>query len=305
MILKKIKQSSYFISFKIKSILDRKHRKPLLAGIKITTKCNMKCTHCPFWRENNGSDMSWPIFEKSVETLYGNGVRILIIEGGEPLLWHDKKCRKDLGDAIEYAKKYFFYTAVTTNGSMDLNNINPDIIFISIESAAESYRDIRGGYLEKVISNIKSAKGKKIIINITINSLTFKDVVYTIKTLNESVYGFTLQFFYPYPGLDDLRLLPAQRKNILEDIIGLKKQGFKILDSHDALRKMSDNSWKCSDYLVSSVEADGRINNGCYLKNRAEKISCRDCGFFAHCELSLAFQLNPGALSAAKRIFMD
>ncbi len=305
MILKKIKQLSYFISFKVKNIFNRKYRKPLLAGIKITTKCNMKCIHCPFWRDNSSFYMSWDTFQETVVTLYDNGVRILVIEGGEPMLWNDEKYKKDISDAIEFAKKYFFYTAITTNGSINFNNINPDIIFISIESASESYSDIRGDFLESVLSNIKNAKNKKIIINITINSVTYKDVVSTIRALNESVYGFTLQFFYPYQGLADLRLSATRKKNILDDIIELKKQGFKILDSYDALRKMPDNSWRCDDFLVSSVEADGKITNGCYLKNRAVQISCKDCGFFAHCELSLAFQLHPGALCAAKKIFMD
>ncbi|MDD3520448.1 MAG: radical SAM protein [Actinomycetota bacterium] len=305
MILKKIKQLSYFIGFKIKNTFNRKYKKPLLAGIKITTKCNMRCTHCPFWRKNNGLSMSWDVFKKSVKKLYDLGARILIIEGGEPMLWNDRKYGKDIGDAISFAKKYFFYTAITTNGSINFNNINPDIIFVSIESAGENYSKIRNYNIENILANLKNVKDKKIIINITITSLTYKDVVDSIKFLNKFVYGFTLQFFYPYEGLDDLKLTASQRKNILDDIIQLKKQGFKILDSYDALRKMSDNSWKCNDFLVSSVEADGKINNGCYLKDRALQISCKDCGFFAHCELSLAFQLNIGALWAAKKIFMD
>ena len=305
MILKKFKQASYFITFKLKSILSREFRNPLLAGIKITTKCNMQCIHCPFWRQGSDFNMQWEVFKKSVEELYRKGVRILIIEGGEPMLWNDIVHKKTINDAIDYAKKYFFYTAVTTNGSLDFNDINPDIVFISIESAKENYSKIRGGHFETVLENIKKSKGKKIIINVTINSITFEDVVYTIKFLNEFVYGFTFQFFYPYEGLGDFKISRQQRKEIMEDIIELKRKGFKILDSYDALKRMSDNSWVCNDFLVSSVEVDGKINNGCYLKDRTVKISCKDCGFFAHCELSLAFQLNPGALLTAKKIFMD
>lgn len=222
------------------------------------------------------------------------------------MLWKDREYKKDIKDALSFAKKYFFYTAITTNGTIDYSDIDSDIIFVSIESIKESYGKIRGTSLPKVLGNIINTRHKKIIINITINSLTVNDVIETIKYLNDDVYGFTFQFFYPYDNTDErLKLAPVQRKEILEKIIIAKKQGFKILDSYAALKRMADNNWKCADYLVSSVEADGKIHHGCYLKGRTTNISCKDCGFFAHCELSLAFRLNPGALLAAKRIFMN
>jgi hypothetical protein len=66
---------------------------------------------------------------------------------------------------------------------------------------------------------------------------------------------------------------------------------------------MEDNKWKCRDFLIASVEPEGKINHGCYLKNRVEDISCADCGFAAHCEVSLAYDFNPGAIRAAMDIF--
>jgi len=305
MILQKIKYSVYFICFKVKGIFNKKHKKPLLAGMKITTRCNMQCLHCPFWRKDMKVDMKWDVYKKTIKKIYDEGVRIFIIEGGEPMLWQDKKSKKNITDAIEYAKKYFFYTAISTNGSISFDKINPDIIFVSIESSGENYFKIRGDYLTHVIKNIKAAAEKKIIINITISKLNKDDVIDTIKEFNNIVYGFTLQFFYPYEGLEDFKLTLDERKKILSNIIILKKQGFKILDSYNALTRMANNSWLCNDYLVANIETDGRINYGCYLKDRAENISCKDCGFFAHCELYLAYQLKLGALLTAKKIFMD
>jgi len=277
----------------------------LLAGIKITSRCNMQCLHCPFWRKGENVDMKWDVYKKTIKRIYDEGVRIFIIEGGEPMLWKDKESAKDIADAIEYAKKYFFYTAITTNGSISLNKINPDIIFVRVESSGENYFKIRGDYLKNVIKNIRTTVGKKVIINITISKLNKEDVINTIKEFNDTVYGFTLQFFYPYEGLEDFKLTSDERKKVLDDIMVLKKQGFKILDSYNALTRMANNSWLCNDYLVANIETDGRINYGCYLKDRAENISCKDCGFFAHCELSLAYQLKLGALLTAKKIFMD
>ncbi len=69
------------------------------------------------------------------------------------------------------------------------------------------------------------------------------------------------------------------------------------------LERMGANNWKCRDFLVASVEPSGQTNNGCYLKNRVDNISCAACGFAAHCEISLTYDLKPGAIKAARDIF--
>ena len=56
-------------------------------------------------------------------------------------------------------------------------------------------------------------------------------------------------------------------------------------------------------FLLSSVEQDGMVSQGCYLKNKTAKILCKDCGFSVHCEISLAYRFNPDAIKSAARIF--
>jgi len=124
-----------------------------------------------------------------------------------------------------------------------------------------------------------------------------------VRFLKGKVYGITVQFFYPYPEVENLSLSMVQKKQVLDELIGLKRKGYAVLDSYDCLTRLKDNSWRCHDFLIASVEADGKINYGCYLKNRVEEISCRDCGFAAHCEVSMAYDLRPGAIRAALDIF--
>jgi hypothetical protein len=45
------------------------------------------------------------------------------------------------------------------------------------------------------------------------------------------------------------------------------------------------------------------VHYGCYLKGRAER-DCRRCGFAAHAELSLAYDLSIGALQTGARVFL-
>ncbi len=296
-------QVCYLFLFWIRSRLSGKYKRPLLAGIKLTNVCNLKCKHCPFWKNEKKQNLSWDAVKRTLRKLYEDGVKIAIFEGGEPLLWKDSKADKNINDVIDLSKTYFFATAITTNGTLDLSAIDSDIIFISLDGLEETQNKIRGNVFKLIMKNIKDNIAKKIIINITISKLNFGDIVPLIKFLQDKVYGVTVQFFYPYEGIEDLSLNLEEKKEIIDKIIELKNKKYNILDSKTALKKMIYNDWKCEDYLVASVDPDGAINYGCYLKNRVKNISCKNCGFLAHCEISLSFQLNLDALISAKNIF--
>jgi MoaA/NifB/PqqE/SkfB family radical SAM enzyme len=299
-------QICYFVFFRIKKTVCKNFKKPLLAGIKLTNNCNLKCLHCPFWRTDKKQSLSWKEIKTILKKLYDDGVRIVIFEGGEPLLWKDSGENKNINDVIDFSKKYFFSTAIITNGTLNFSNIKSDIIFISLDGLETAHNNIRGDVFNIIIDNIKkNNKSKKIIINITISKMNLEDVVLLIKFLQGMVFGITIQFFYPYEGVENLSLDLAQKEEIINEILKLKKEGYKLLDSASALKRMIRNNWKCEDYLVASVDPDGKINYGCYLKNRVKNISCENCGFLAHCEISLSFQLNPDALLSAKNIFWN
>jgi MoaA/NifB/PqqE/SkfB family radical SAM enzyme len=242
-----------------------------------------------------------------LDMLYADGVRIVIFEGGEPLLWKDRKNNKDIGNIISYAQKLFFCTGITTNGTIDLEKFDPDIFFISIDGLEETHDRIRGKSFKKIIKNLeKNVKSKKIITNICISRANYSELEETIKFLNNRVYGITIQFFYPYEGLDDdLRLSNSEKDEILKELLALKKQGYKILDSASCLNRMAHNTWRCSDFLVSSVEQDGTVSYGCYLNNKVDNVLCSECGFAVHCEISLAYNLDIDALKTAKVVFWD
>ncbi len=300
----KLCQLVYFSKYKIKTTFTNDHKKPLLCGFKITNRCNLKCSHCPFWKKEMPENLLWPKVKFLIDQLYDAGVRLMIFEGGEPLLYKDEDNNKDIRDVIAYAKEKFFITAVTTNGTIDFCSIDPDIIFISMDGPKEIHEKIRGRCFDRIVKNIDKARAdKKIIVNITISLINFKEIFELIRFLDKKVFGITIQFFYPYAELEDYSLKTAQKENVLSELIQLKKKGVKILNSVSCLKRMAANTWSCNDFLVSSVEADGMVSYGCYLKNRVEKISCADCGFTAHCEISLAYQLILDSIMSASKIF--
>ncbi len=297
-------QFSYLFKYGIKSKLLNNQKKPLLCGFKLTNRCNLQCQHCPFWREPKLEELSFKQIKEIIKILHNDGVKIVIFEGGEPFIWKDKDKIKDIGDVIELAKQYFFVVGITTNGTIKLNQADPDVVFVSIDGLKKTHNRIRGDVFDKVIKNIdQNQHNKKIIVNICISKVNLKEIPGLIKFIDDKVFGITIQFFYPYPNTEDLRVSHKDRKEILEKIINLKKEGYKILDSNSCLSKLINNDWVCNDFLVASVEPNGKINHGCYLKNRVDNISCKDCGLAAHCEISLAYQLDFEAISTAKKIF--
>ena len=89
---------------------------------------------------------------------------------------------------------------------------------------------------------------------------------------------------------------------MLERLIALKREGYPLLDSVAALQHLKDNTWRCHPWLIANVEPDGRLTQGCYLLNRAD-VTCQECGFAAHVEASLAYDLVPSAIWSGIRVF--
>ena len=294
--LKNVKKYRYLISYYIKSLLGNKQ--PLLGGIKLTHKCNLSCLHCPFWKRNKES-LSYNKAIHSLNDLYNSGVRILIIEGGEPFIWKDENY--DLTDIVDYAKNLFFSVGVTTNGTFPID-VNSDIVWVSIDGLKKTHDKIRGKCFDKIIKNIKNSPHPKIYGHITINSINWQEIPKLIAFLSQVVKGITIQFHYPYNKKDSLFLPFEKREQVLDNLISLKKEGYPVSDSYACLNALKRNQWKCRPWMIASIDPDGKMTQGCYLQGRGE-ISCSKCGFAAHTELSLAYNGVLEAIKTGNRIF--
>ncbi|MCL4415965.1 MAG: radical SAM protein [Actinobacteria bacterium] len=300
----KFRQFCYFARFALISRIGSKYKKPLISSFKLTNRCTLKCLHCPFWRNNEILELNYGEAAAILQRLYKDGIKIIIFEGGEPLIWKDRESNKDIHDLIKMAEELFYYVGVTTNGTIEFADVESDIIFVSIDGMQKTHDAIRGKSFDRIIENIKANKNtKKIIANICISKINRKEIPELIKFLNDITYGITIQFFYPYSNVGDQTINLQEKEQLLKELVKLKKEGYKILDSTACLERMMKNTWKCYDFLVSSVEPDGKTYYGCYLKNKVDNVSCKDCGFAVHCEISLAYGLNIDALNSARKIF--
>jgi MoaA/NifB/PqqE/SkfB family radical SAM enzyme len=296
-------------------------QRPLLAGLKLTHRCNLRCRTCPFWRRPR-PHLPFDAVQAALDELCRAGCRILLLEGGEPTLWRDGERR--LEDVIAAARgRGFARVGVTTNGTLPIET-TADIVWVSFDGQKcgpfygmkTAHEANRGPIWDTVLANVAASRHPKIFAQVTITRDNWREVPDLVRFLAGRVRGVTIQFFYPYAESDDLWLPWPERRQVLQELAALKRAGYSVTDSHRVLRALEDNRWHCRDWLIewpallaiadaepaSDDPAKAVVRYGCYLKGRAEA-DCRLCGFAAHAELSLAYDLHPGALRTGQQVF--
>ena len=286
-----------------RKILRRKI--PLLASFKVTYRCNLACRACPFHlrSDDKQAHISWNKAIGALESLRRSGARVIVFEGGEPLLWRDGSYR--LHDLVLYARKHFLRVAVTTNGTLPLD-VPSHTLWVSLDGLKETHDYLRSDSFDQICSNIKKTKHPRVFIHCTLNRRNWRNIDYLAKWVHDmpTLKGLTVQFFYPYnQGEDDLSLSPEERRAAIKKLLELKKSGLPILNSVGRLNAMVDNSWHCHDDILINVDPDGTITKGCYVKSRGE-INCDACGFTPVAEASGALDFFPGSLYAGWRLFL-
>jgi Fe-coproporphyrin III synthase len=281
----------------------RRRVSPLLAGYKITNKCNLRCTHCPFWKRS-GFEHGFEGVVATLERLAQLGVRILIFEGGEPLIWRDGTRR--FRDVVEAARILFPCVCMTTNGTLPWGDLPLDRVWVSLDGPAAIHDRIRGhGAFDRTIANLQSQGKGRAFVSATVSKENFHSIPEMIVMLKGIVEGVTIQFYYPYQGLPDSKFVPpAERGPLMDELVRLKKAGYPVANSVASLIDVKKALWTCEDGLLANAEPDGSIHRGCYLKNRGEA-ECSRCGFTAHNEMSLAFKGRLGSILAGVNIFFN
>jgi radical SAM protein with 4Fe4S-binding SPASM domain len=137
---------------------------PFLASYAITQACNLKCKHCySDAKENPSSDeLSTEEAKNLLDELVKWGVRMLILDGGEPL------CREDFFDLARYASTKGLRVVVGSNGTLiseevaaKMRKAGVQAVAISIDGAsAETHDKFRGekGAFEKAMRGVESCK---------------------------------------------------------------------------------------------------------------------------------------------------
>ena len=278
-----------------------RQRRPFLASFKVTYRCNLRCRQCPFV----GLEDRQPGFDELVavlDRLYARGDRIVIFEGGEPLLWRDGA--HTLHDLVRYARRRFFCVGLTTNGTLPLD-VESDVVWVSFDGFKETHNRLRGRpVFDQIVENVRRSSHPRLYAHLTANAENADELPDLVRWLKDLVKGVTIQFYYPYGAEDHLFLDFERRSRLLDELITLKQKGYPILNSHPSLLALKRNTWRCVPWLVDNANPDGSIDQGCYLQGRA-RVDCSRCGFSPYTEISLAYQWNLQAVQAGIRIFFS
>ncbi len=166
---------------------------PVIVGISVTEKCNLKCKEC--YAENMLGKNSMPenILRKRIEELISLGTRAIIILGGEPLIYNNL-----INVLGEYPKALFL---VFTNSTLiDIEKINklkqsPNIItMLSLEGPKVITDARRGsGIFNKVLYSHKLLSENKIFHGF---SFTVTSENYEIITDDSFLYMFNDKYIF-------------------------------------------------------------------------------------------------------------
>lgn len=159
----------------LKIVGDGKLILPRHATVEITELCNLKCVYC--YNEASpykGRHMPLKDVKKIFETLSENGVTVLEISGGEPMI------HPNIIEILEEAFKYFNWVAIISNGVYFPKNILPVLkdnrkkfggIQISIdgsnEEVSEKMRQVKNTF-SKTMDTIKYLKENDFLVRVVI-----------------------------------------------------------------------------------------------------------------------------------------
>jgi MoaA/NifB/PqqE/SkfB family radical SAM enzyme len=277
-----------FSLFGISTILF-KRKKPILATIILTDKCNLTCKHCAV-NNINCTIASYQNIKQEMLDLYEQGIRILFFCGGETFLWED--AGKKLRDLVVEAKVIgFLIVNVVTNGTYKLDLPEADLILLSLDGTEENHNNIRGDTYKRIIENINNSTSDNICLYMAINQINMNDIesVSEVARSNKNIRAISFNFHTPYPNTEHLSLSTTEKENCCHRIKSLIHQGYPIFNLESALEYISHNKFKTPCYQCIVVE-----NGQHYICGRCIEIVglCDKCGYFFAAEYALVFNGN-------------
>jgi len=271
---------------------------PLICGLVLHNKCNLRCRHCTIVNRPEAT-MSYQETTNVIDKFYAEGGRCLYLEGGEPFIWQENSYTME--DIVRYAKRKGYYAVIIyTNGTKPLDS-EANTIFVSVDGLKETHDALRGKSFDRILDNIRNSTHPSIYINYTINSVNKSDVADFCAYVDKiaQIKGTFFYFHTPYYGYDELYLDADSKKDILIQLMELKKK-YRILNSTAGLKSAIRNDWK-KNLKICQVYEEGNFYNCCRESKNGEV--CKDCGYLSYAEIDQTIRLKPDAILNALKYF--
>jgi len=275
--------------FGLTTVVLRRHD-PIIGSIILTDRCNLACRHCAVANLRK-VDYPWSRVRADLALLHDQGVRVLFLYGGEPLLWHDGGHR--LVDVIAEARRMGFASVnVVTNGTRGLDLAQADLVLVSVDGTREHHDAIRGRTYERVMAAIDAAPTDNLCLYMAVNSVNHEDIEHVAALARDlpNVRAVSYNLHTPYPGTEALTLTGEQRREACRRIIGLIHRGYPVMNLASVLPRVADGvpPGPCPQCVI--VEDGAQWTCG-----RCIEIPglCQQCGFLFAAELSMLFRGSP------------
>ncbi len=275
-----------------------KEKTPLICGLVMHNKCNLKCLHCRI-NERPPNNLSFEDAKDLISNFYDKGGRTIYFEGGEPFLWCDREYK--LEDVVKYAReKGFLATIIYTNGTYPLDT-SADTVFISLDGLKKTNDFLRGNVFERIMENINQSNHPSLYINFTINNINKNEILDFCDFINgvKKIRGIFFYFHTPYYGYDELFINEKEKTEILTTLL-INKRKYKILNSRAGLKSAIRNDWK-RPLNICKIYEGGKIYSCCRFPDN--EALCRDCGYLSYAEIDQTLKLKPGAIMNALKYF--
>lgn len=136
-------------------------RRPLLAVFQVNLRCNSSCGYCNLPLNVGRYEMSRQEIRRVFAGLYGDGLRFVFVQGGEPLL------RRDLVPILQDLVQIGFHITVITNGTRLTSGLvqRLDNLAVSLSISLDTldrikYERIRGAdQLDRVLAGVDLLRG--------------------------------------------------------------------------------------------------------------------------------------------------
>jgi MoaA/NifB/PqqE/SkfB family radical SAM enzyme len=292
-------QILYYLSYGFQCfVLGR--RKPIVAGVPLTDVCNLHCSHCVVAHAGRGHHSREQV-RRWIRLLYERGARILYLQGGEVFTWSDGEARLD--DVVRMARAMgYFMVATVTNGTFPIRT-EADLVWLSIDGSPAVHDRIRGaGAFEKLSANLAASPHPRIYANMTVNRLNRGETGAVLRFVagHPKLKGISFNFHTPYPGVEDLALPRAERAEVVDGLLGWKRDGFPIVNSFAGLKRLASGHYRRPVWMIHMVE-QGEVFECCW--GRKVDGVCRSCGYGVIAELSGLSRLEPASLLGALKLF--
>jgi Fe-coproporphyrin III synthase len=253
-------------------------RRPTTVAIDITHKCNLKCLHCYWWKQEHPPELDDGQMVAFFQKQRKGGLRAAILYGGEPTL-RPEICRA--------ASRIFDITLAFTNGVNGFPELENGQWILSLDGPERENDQIRGeGVYQKAVENIKSA-ARPPIVHMTISKINQNSLERFVQEMMAlPIKGMGFSFVTPNRGMTDENLfIPlAERNQLVMELLRLrKKYGEKVgftpamarqLLTHGAFSEWNNLSTCPVTQRVRCYRSDGQRKVCTY----GDQADCSRCG---------------------------